>query len=67
LSVWARWAGVVAALALAGCGAAATTPTPIVTPAAGDPAPLVQLDATNFDALVLASTRPGVVEFHSPT
>ena len=67
MSVWTRWAAIVVALELAGCGGAATTPTTTVAPAAGDPAQLVQLDAANFDALVLASSRPGVVEFHSPT
>jgi hypothetical protein len=67
LSAWTHWAAVVAALGLAGCGAAATTPAATPAPAGGDPAQLVQLDAANFDALVLASSRPGVVEFHSPT
>ena len=67
MSVRTRWTAVVVALALAGCGGAATTPTPTVAAAGGDSARLVQLDAANFDTLVLASSRPGVVEFHSPT
>jgi hypothetical protein len=67
LRLWTRWAAVVAAMAMAGCGGGAAPPTRTDTPVAGDPAKLVQLDSGNFDGLVLAAGRPGVVEFHSPT
>lgn len=67
MGVRTRWAAVIAALAMASCGGGSTAPTGTETPAAGAPAALVQLDAGNFDALVLATGRPGVVEFHSPT
>jgi hypothetical protein len=41
-----------------------STPLP---PAGGAPSKLVALDATSFDALVLASPRPSLVKFQSPT
>ena len=59
-----------AALFAAACGggssspAAATTPSPV---ASGDPTKVAQLDASNFDAVVIGGTRPSLVEFHSPT
>jgi hypothetical protein len=67
LKCWARAAALVWAGFAVACGGGGTTPTSSATPAGGDPAKLVQLDSGNFDALVLASARPGLVEFHSPT
>jgi hypothetical protein len=63
----AAW--LVGALLAAGCGGggaspASTTPPPSV---GGDPSRLVVLDSGNFDALVLATPRPSVVKFQSPT
>jgi hypothetical protein len=59
-------AAVLAAVVMAACAGGSTAPTSDTT-AVGDPAKLVQLDAGNFEALVLATARPAVVEFHSPT
>jgi hypothetical protein len=53
----------VAALLAAGCGGAAS-PT---TVAPDEPTQIVALDSGNFDAMVLASPRPCLVEFHNPT
>lgn len=61
-----RAAGLLTALAIAGCGGGSGTPTRS-SPATVNPASPVQLDSANFEPLVLASARPGVVEFHSPT
>lgn len=52
----------VAALQAAGCGGG--SPTAI---AAVGPTRIVALDSGNFDALVLRSARPSLVEFHNPT
>lgn len=53
---------VVPAFLFAGCGGSEspTTPTP-------DNPAIVALDASNFDAVVLGSPRPCLVEFHNPT
>jgi len=56
-----------AILASAGCGGGSSPASPSPTPTPlGGPAPIV-LDASNFDAWVLASTRPCLVGFHLPT
>ncbi len=52
------------AIACGGATSPATTVAPTPTPA---PSKVVTLDAGNFDAMVLASGRPSLVEFHSPT
>jgi hypothetical protein len=62
--------GLVAAAAVAllagGCGGGGSGPTiPGTTPAV--PSKVVALDSGNFEALVLTSGRPSVVEFQSPT
>jgi hypothetical protein len=64
---WARvWA--LSSAVAAGCGGgSATTPSATPAPASGDPSRLVQLEAGNFDALVLSGGRVALVEFHSPT
>ena len=56
----------------AGCGGGGvpspTSPSPTSpSPSPGDSSKLVVLDSSNFDALVLASPRPSLVEFHLPT
>ena len=59
-----------ALLASAGCGGSGpAAPTgSSASPASGSVAPAaLQLNAGNFDTLVLASPRPTLVEFHSPT
>ena len=65
---WARAWALSFAVAATGCGGGIAT-TPSATPAAagGDPSQLVQLEAGNFDALVLSGARVALVEFHSPT
>ena len=57
-----------AALLAGGCGGG-SSPTATATPAPGrsDPTKLVVLDSGNFDALVLATPRPSLVKFQSPT
>jgi hypothetical protein len=65
-----RTAVVVMAGALAaacGGGSSPTTPSTPGSGSAGDPTKVVALDATSFEAAVLAASRPGLVEFHSPT
>jgi ABC-type glycerol-3-phosphate transport system substrate-binding protein len=59
----------VAALLAAGCGGGGSSPASTTPPPSGggDPAKLVVLDAGNFDALVLATSRPSCVKFQSPT
>jgi ABC-type glycerol-3-phosphate transport system substrate-binding protein len=62
-----RWMAVVAAaIVSAGCGGGAAAPSAVAS-ASADPARLVVLDASNFDALVLASGQPCLVEFQLPT
>ena len=59
-----------AALFAAACGGGSSSPTATTTPSpvvAGDPTKVAQLDASNFDVVVLGGTRPSLVEFHSPT
>jgi len=63
-------AAAAAAAAAAACGGSGSGPAVSSTPAPGfsaDPSKVAQLDATTFDALVLSSARPSLVEFHSPT
>ncbi len=59
----------VAALMAVGCGGGGTSsPTSPATPPPGaDSSKLVILDSSNFDALVVGTPRPSLVEFHSPT
>jgi hypothetical protein len=65
---WARAWALAWAVAAAGCGGGgSTTPSAAATPASGDAIRLVQLEAGNFDALVLSGGRVALVEFHSPT
>lgn len=60
-------AALLASAACGGSGPAAPTGSS-ASPASGSVAPAaLQLDAGNFDTLVLASPRPSLVEFHSPT
>jgi hypothetical protein len=65
------WAGALAAaVTAAACGGGSSVPSAASIPApssTGDPSKVAQLDASNFDAVVLASARPGLVEFHAPT
>lgn len=58
---------VLAALAAACGGGSSPTSVPAQDTSAGDTSAIVQLQASNFDALVLGSTRPCLVEFHLPT
>ena len=61
-------AAAVVALLAGGCGGGggSSSPTmPGTTPSV--PSKVVILDSSNFDALVLTSAQPGVVEFLSPT
>jgi hypothetical protein len=59
-------AAAVVALLAGGCGGGGSAPTvPGTTPAV--PSKVVTLDSGNFEALVLTSGRPSVVEFLSPT
>ena len=51
------------ALAAAACGGGSESPT---RPTPDNPA-IVTLDSSNFDAVVLGSPRPCLVEFHNPT
>jgi hypothetical protein len=53
---------VLAAFAAACSGGSSPTSVP-----ADDTSSIVQLHASNFDALVLGATRPCLVEFHLPT
>lgn len=65
-----RAAMAVAALTMAACGGGSGSPSapPAAVPVpAGDAGKVVQLDAGSFGPLVLASARPSLVEFHSPT
>jgi hypothetical protein len=57
-------AAAIAVLLASGCGGGATSPTGATR---GGPTSVVALDAGNFEALVIGSTRPSLVEFHSPT
>ena len=63
----AAW--LVAALLAAGCGGGGSSPVAATpsSPGGGDPSRLVVLDSGTFDALVLATPRPSVVKFQSPT
>ena len=63
----ATW--LVAALLATGCGGGGSSPVAATpsSPGSGDPSRLVVLDSGTFDALVLASPRPSVVKFQSPT
>jgi hypothetical protein len=57
----------VAGLAAAGCGGGgSSSPATPATPAGGS-SKLVVLDSGSFDSLVLASPRPSLVKFQSPT
>jgi hypothetical protein len=59
-------AAAAAALLAGGCGGGGSSPTmPSTVPAV--PSKVVVLDSGNFDALVVVTARPGVVEFQSPT
>jgi len=61
-------AAAVVALLAGGCGGAgggSSPTTPDTTPAV--PSKVVVLNSGNFEALVLTSTRPSLVEFLSPT
>lgn len=62
-------AALVAVLLAAGCGGGGSSPVATTPPSSGggDPAKLVVLDSGTFDALVLATPRPSVVKFQSPT
>jgi hypothetical protein len=62
-------AALVTGLLAAGCGGGGSSPTaPAPSPSASvDPAHLVVLDASNFDALALSVSRPSLVKFQSPT
>jgi hypothetical protein len=66
-----RGAVIVAVAALLGvrCGGGASSTTTPATPTAGgdSSSKLVVLDSGNFDTLVLAATRPSLVEFLAPT
>ena len=55
-------------MAAAGCGGGSAD-DPLRDPDAGGrrASKLVQLEAGNFDALVLSGGRVALVEFHSPT
>jgi len=53
--------------AACGGGSSSTTPSAPTSGSVGDPTKVVELDAASFDAAVLAASRPGLVEFHSPT
>lgn len=60
-------AAAVAGLLAVGCGGGGTpTPSMPASPSV-DQTKIVSLDARNFDTLVLAGSRPSLVEFHSPT
>jgi hypothetical protein len=57
----------VVGLLAVGCGGGGTS-SPTATPSGGGGAKkLVVLDSGNFDALVLATPRPSLVKFQSPT
>jgi hypothetical protein len=58
-----------AGLLAAGCGGGGSSPVAATPPSSGggDPAQLVVLDSGNFEALVLAVSRPSLVKFQSPT
>ena len=58
---------VLAAFAAACGGGSSPTSVPADDTSTGDASAIVQLHASNFDALVLSSTRPCLVEFHLPT
>lgn len=59
--------GAAVTVACGGSSASPTaTPTPAPTPTSVASVPVV-LDGANFGALVLASGRPGLVEFQLPT
>lgn len=59
----------VAALLAVGCGGGGTSsPTSPATPSpGGNSSKIVVLESSNFDALVVGTPRPSLVEFHSPT
>jgi hypothetical protein len=58
----------VAGLLAVGCGGGgASSPTTATPSGGGGSAKLVVLDSGNFDALVLATPRPSLVKFQSPT
>jgi hypothetical protein len=62
-------AALVTGLLAAGCGGGGSSPV-ATTPASsggGDPAKLIVLDSSNFEALALAVSRPSLVKFQSPT
>jgi hypothetical protein len=58
---------VFAAFAAACGGGSSPTSVPAGDTGTGDTSAIVQLHASNFDALVLGATRPCLVEFHLPT
>jgi len=63
-----RAAALTAAMAAAACGGGSSNPTAAATPAASvDASRVAQIDASNFDSVVLGGARPSLVEFHSPT
>jgi thioredoxin 1 len=53
-------------LLAAGCGGSSGSPSSSSSTSTNDPR-IVTLTAGNFDSLVLGGTRPGMVEFLSPT
>jgi hypothetical protein len=58
----------VAGLLAAACGGGGGSSSPTAPPASGGSASkLVVLDSGNFDSLVLATPRPSLVKFQSPT
>jgi thioredoxin 1 len=56
-----------ATLLVAACGGGGARPTSSTPPAPGPASRVVILGAANFEALVLGSARPALVEFHLPT
>jgi hypothetical protein len=57
----------VAGLLAVGCGGGGTSAPTTIPSSGGGPTKLVVLDSGNFDALVLATPRPSLVKFQSPT
>ena len=64
---WLAAAFAASLLGATGCGSSSSPSSPTAPSVSAPPQELVQLDVGNFDALVLASPTPVLVEFHSPT